>query len=120
MKLCKECDEYKPYDPTQGRQTKASGFAGKVCWDCFVIAQRAKMRERNCKNPADRTYSVLVTKAQNALDRLAKLADTPTVVHQRKALEYDLERAKLKVVKFGPDAYDFTRAELRKAKIHND
>jgi len=34
MKICKICGQAKPHDPTQTKDTKASGFRGKVCWDC--------------------------------------------------------------------------------------
>lgn len=113
MRLCKECNQLKPYEPTQRRQSKASGFMGNICWNCFVETQRAVMRERTTRNPTDRTYGALVLKAQNALDRLKNLEPSPKVAHQLKSLEYDLERAKLKVAKFGPNAYDFTQAELK-------
>ncbi len=36
MKLCKVCGHMKPYDPTQPKDRKASGFRGKVCWSCAV------------------------------------------------------------------------------------
>lgn len=116
MKLCKECNELKPYDPHAKRQSKAQGFVGLVCWDCFVRTQRAKMQERaTAKNPQDRTYGAMVRKAQRALDKLSTMPDSPNVDHQRKAFEYELERAQLKVARFGATAYDFTQAELKKA-----
>lgn len=52
MKLCKVCNQLKPYDPTAKRQSKAQGFVGHVCWDCVVKAQRMKMQERSgSQNP---------------------------------------------------------------------
>lgn len=121
MKFCKECKEFKPHDLTKEPRSKASGFMGWVCWVCYTTAQRTKMRERGVLAPADRTYEAMVRKAQSALDKLATMPDMPNVIHQRKALEYELERAKLKVTRFGPNAYDFTQAELKKmAKSDND
>jgi hypothetical protein len=39
-KLCIQCNECKPYDPMAVRYTKASGFHGSKCWDCYVKNQR--------------------------------------------------------------------------------
>lgn len=45
MKLCKTCGELKPYDATQKKGTKASGFNGLVCWTCHCAAStKAKVK----------------------------------------------------------------------------
>ena len=44
MKVCKVCNQAKPYDPTAIPQSKAAGFVGKVCWDCRIHAQRLRMQ----------------------------------------------------------------------------
>ncbi len=116
MKQCKECGEFKPYNQHAKRQSKEQGFVGKVCWDCFVVAQRLNMQARTTrKDPQSRTYGALVLKVQSALDKLSTMPSSPSLEHQRQALEYDLEKAKFKATKFGPNAYDYTPAELRKA-----
>lgn len=43
-KRCPKCGLEKPFDPSAKPQTKAVGFRGNVCWDCYVIASRAKQR----------------------------------------------------------------------------
>lgn len=119
MKFCKDCEQFKPHDPTQKHQSKASGFMGKVCWDCFVLAQRAKMQSR--RDPVQsRSYGALILKAQSTLDKLKDVEATPEVMYQRNMAQCDLIRAQHKANRFGPDAYDFTPAELKRAKIGID
>lgn len=43
MKICKACMQEKPFDTTQATYSKASGFHGATCWDCYKAAQRARM-----------------------------------------------------------------------------
>jgi hypothetical protein len=43
-KLCKICLEEKPFDGTAKTGTKASGFQGRTCWDCYVTASREVTR----------------------------------------------------------------------------
>lgn len=40
-RLCKQCSQVKPYDPTpQKANRKASGFWGKLCWSCHIARQQ--------------------------------------------------------------------------------
>jgi hypothetical protein len=36
MKVCSICKELRPYDATQERRSKASGFFGAKCWTCYL------------------------------------------------------------------------------------
>jgi hypothetical protein len=56
MRLCKVCNQEKPFDATQVK-AKASGFMGKVCYDCFTITQRARAQGLNPKDPEDLALS---------------------------------------------------------------
>jgi len=42
MKECKVCREAKPFDSAQKYRSKASGFHGTLCWDCYVIRDRGR------------------------------------------------------------------------------
>lgn len=44
-KTCKVCRLEKPYDPKAKKNSKASGFMGKVCWDCRNVADAARSRQ---------------------------------------------------------------------------
>lgn len=43
-KLCKVCGCEKPYFPEEKKDSKASGFFGKKCWDCHLDADRVRMQ----------------------------------------------------------------------------
>jgi len=43
MRYCKYCNQNKPFDHSQQRLSKASGFMGARCWDCYVTYQREKL-----------------------------------------------------------------------------
>ena len=56
-KQCNQCGEVKPYDPMATRYTKASGFHGANCWDCYIANQREYIREwRKAKPDYTREY----------------------------------------------------------------
>ena len=40
MKLCKICNQVKPFDATQKYGSKRSGFMGNICWDCVKARAR--------------------------------------------------------------------------------
>lgn len=44
LRECKTCGEQKPWDPTAKPKSKASGFCGKVCWDCYLVADAERNR----------------------------------------------------------------------------
>lgn len=44
-KTCKECGEEKPYDPNEKQNSKASGFYGCQCWDCYRLSKKLQHRE---------------------------------------------------------------------------
>ena len=39
-KYCCQCKRLRPFDPHAKLQSKASGFAGLICWDCHITKQR--------------------------------------------------------------------------------
>jgi len=43
-RVCPVCGYAKFFDPTQPRQSKARGFSGKTCWDCFKESRRGVER----------------------------------------------------------------------------
>lgn len=47
LRECSCCGLEKPWDPTQKRESKASGFSGALCWWCFLDARRGRNREAN-------------------------------------------------------------------------
>jgi len=77
MKLCKVCAQLKPFDPSAPRQSKAQGFAGNVCWACFVIAQRERMR-LNVQSP-----EILVLKERKAQLKAEMLEAQRALVYAR-------------------------------------
>jgi len=79
MKTCKVCNQLKPFDPAIKGQSKAAGFMGKVCWDCYVRASRLKSRGLD---PND-----LAKDAELEAQRALRLA------HTKQAAEARAERA---------------------------
>ena len=56
-KNCIQCNECKPFDPMATKYTKASGFHGSRCWDCYVKNQREYIQEwRKAKPEYTRDY----------------------------------------------------------------
>jgi len=49
MKLCKICNQEKPYDATSNKDSKASGFYGASCWTCYLAtnAKAANTKRRS-------------------------------------------------------------------------
>lgn len=43
LKLCEDCGQTKPFEPSAPERTKASGFYGWYCWDCHT--QNAAVRK---------------------------------------------------------------------------
>jgi len=56
VKVCKVCGLTKPFDPTQKRSSKASGFMGRRCWSCYIDYQRAYMQDYNGYSRRDSYY----------------------------------------------------------------
>lgn len=62
-KQCTQCNEMKPFDPMAVKYTKASGFHGSKCWDCYVKNQREYIQEwRRAKPEYTREYYYNVLK----------------------------------------------------------
>jgi hypothetical protein len=38
MKVCKTCSKEKPYDQSAKLNSKASGFMGNRCWECYLVS----------------------------------------------------------------------------------
>ena len=90
MKLCKVCNQLKPFDLTAPHQSKAQGFMGLVCWDCFVTAQRIKMRaRRNNQSP-----EILALKARKAQLKVEMLEAQRAMVYARIDAKQKQEEAK--------------------------
>lgn len=43
LRECPYCGQYKPYDPSAKKGTKARGFHGAHCWDCYKESARASV-----------------------------------------------------------------------------
>lgn len=43
-KLCKVCHLFKLHSPSEKLQSKACGFVGKVCWDCYIANQTLRLQ----------------------------------------------------------------------------
>ena len=81
MKLCKTCDHLKPYDPTQAKDTKASGFRGKVCWSCSV--NLAKERRNPTHTTWRQVFDIRLTQlTQELKDHAAKDAASAHTSYQ--------------------------------------
>lgn len=42
MRLCNKCNCEKPYDETKSRESRANGFVGKTCFDCYEAIRKAR------------------------------------------------------------------------------
>ena len=54
MRFCKSCGLDKPYNPSAKKNSKASGFHGRVCWDCYLEANliaSLKTKRRKVTDP---------------------------------------------------------------------
>src|SRR5574343_138686 len=50
LKHCKYCGQMKPFNPMAIKYTKASGFHGAKCWDCYLkIAREYVLKWRQPK-----------------------------------------------------------------------
>ena len=87
MKHCKVCNQEKQYNPAKPRGTKSSGFQGAVCWDCFVVAQRARAQGFDPADPAYAEFKELRLRGRNL-----------RVYHAEQALEARVKALELKVV----------------------
>lgn len=63
MRYCALCGEYKPFNGAQYLNcTKASGFFGVKCWDCFLKISKARLAIKN---------ATPIGKAKNTANALA-------------------------------------------------
>lgn len=46
MKHCDDCNQEKPYDPSALPRSKASGFYGWQCWDCYKQNVLGRLHKR--------------------------------------------------------------------------
>lgn len=46
MKHCDDCNQEKPYEPSAAPRSKASGFYGWQCWDCYKNDTTKRVHKR--------------------------------------------------------------------------
>jgi len=87
-RLCPTCGLEKFFDPTQPRQTKARGFSGRTCWDCFCKARRVPDELRGTRGVMSRREAELAWRKEHetlVLAAIAKLAEqNPQSPHEVK------------------------------------
>lgn len=44
LRYCPHCEQDKEFDPAQKRDSKARGFKGTFCWDCYQKVHNAQHR----------------------------------------------------------------------------
>lgn len=66
-KTCKTCGEQKPYDREAKRSSKASGFHGAKCWECYKAVKIAE-----CQKVRATPEGLLKTRASSAKSTLKR------------------------------------------------
>jgi len=60
MKICEDCNQEKPFDAAAPARTKASGFYGWYCWDCYI----QNTQERAQRKGIERSPEYVALQAQ--------------------------------------------------------
>lgn len=100
MKLCKICNQEKPYNP-HSTKPKERGFIGLTCYHCFASQQRMRARGLLPNDPA----CIELSAKLDALKTISK--------HQNQAIAQAREARR--AAKRTPEAIEQARAKLQAA-----
>lgn len=91
MKVCKVCMQECPFDIAQPVYSKASGFHGASCWDCYKAAQRARTAaspEHQALNAQLRAIKLELREARRAeSDRRFRIKNAEYLAHLEQVLQ---------------------------------
>lgn len=65
-KTCSKCGLEKPYFPEEKKDSKASGFMGAVCWDCYRVAHKALIQLRRSTEEGRKKHNSASVKSVSA------------------------------------------------------